>query len=240
MTASNSETLTRTVTVDGTLTHKVQWKDYTNVDRELTYSLSSDEYILYAEKNRPHYFRISQIASFVTWELDAIKEIADKLDTMATAGSMNEQEKANLIASFVNYGNKGMNDSFYYGPSGSISADVEYYSYPTESLYNWMLFGKIGDCDCHAILTAAIGKAAGFDTAIIVIIKSGAEGHAVAGIRDETFTEPPAQTNAYWKVVNGYYSCETFRPSHNLWVGNLENGYSEGNGYSLTAWPVRG
>jgi hypothetical protein len=120
---------------------------------------------------------------------------------------------------------------------------VEYYKYAVESLYDKILYGGIGDCDDHAILTAALGKAFGFDTAVLVITNPNEkEGHAIAGIKndpafDPPFEEPSPQPGASFKEVDGYYACETFRTSLKLQIGNVESKYL-GQGWKWRAVPA--
>jgi hypothetical protein len=168
--------------------------------------------------------------------------------------AMSEQDRANLIASFVNEGlsgNERDSDHFYYRIQGIhiSSTSVEYYRYPEEALYDRIMYKGLGDCDCHAILTAAIAKACGLDSAVLVMTNpdpSIAEGHAIAGIKlkAEDFTPPGPQSGPGWSAsfmdpekLNGYYACETFRKGWKLFVGNAEDEY-QGSGWTWFVFPV--
>ncbi|MDR2866492.1 MAG: InlB B-repeat-containing protein [Methanomassiliicoccaceae archaeon] len=249
--------LTKTMTVNGRISSSVEWNDYyqdpvADKDRKhkLSFGFDVKEYLLYAEKNRARDFKISNIGSFGVWQTDAIKEIANKLMALADDLGLEERyDRMNLIASFMNnalwvatYAER-TNDSFYYKIRGvhTSNTSVEYYSYPTEALYDWALYKALGDCECHALLTASIAKAAGFESAIIVMTNPNvAEGHAVAGIKDASFSDTTVkgQAGAYLCIINGYYACETYRFKLALWVGNLESGFTESNGYKLKAYPL--
>jgi hypothetical protein len=245
------EIMTRTEKVGGTLTDTVTWNDYSTVPfpYTITYTLDVEDYIKFAKKNWKREFRIPDIASFVTYDTLFIQNIAESFDDIfSTNPALTEQDKANIIASFVNRGLGGpstwasMSDSTYYMiPGVHVSAvSVEYYKYPAESLYDKILYGGIGDCEDYAILTAAIAKACGLDAAIIVMTNpTQAEGHAIAGIKDTGFTqpEPPYPSGYSFKSVGGYYACETFRKNVKALVGLVETKFL-GPGWTQRAYPV--
>ena len=252
--------LTKLETVKGTVTiPAVTWQDYYGNARTLpAFSFDVQDYIKLARDNRARDFRIANIAGFVSGTDALIQSIANGLvgpSGLMPGGTM--QERADLIASFVNDGLSidatpaSKSDSTYYMIPGfhTSAVSVEYYKYPVESLYDKIQYGGMGDCEDHAILTAAIARAAGFDVAIIVITNpSEQEGHAIAGIKNDLsfvppFEPPDSPQGAYsFKEVNGYYSCETFRPSSataKRWLGLVETKYTE-PGWVLRSFPVRG
>ncbi|MDR0778025.1 MAG: InlB B-repeat-containing protein [Methanomassiliicoccaceae archaeon] len=233
--------LSTTETVTGEISETVKWNDYSPNAKEhsITYSLDVSEYVEFAKLNRSRDFKISNIAKHAVYDSPAIEGIKNALMNLKTADwpNMTEQERADLIASFVNSGLSqqklpdGNTDWFYYKiqPPGVhiINTSVEYYRYPVEALYDRILHGGLGDCDCHALLTAAIAKACGLDSAILVITNpSEKEGHAVAGIKGD-LVFPPVVTGASNKEVNGYFACETFRPLLRLLVGNVQTMYMD-------------
>jgi hypothetical protein len=235
--------LSTTETIDGTITDTVTWEDYTRAKHTITYKFDVSEYVEYAKLNRTRDFRISNIAKHAVYDTPGINSIKDAIMNLETANwdTISEQDRANLIASFVNNGlskrvdakaiDRDKNTDWYYYKIPGIHGDnlsVEYYRYPTEALYDRILYGGLGDCDCHAILTAAIAKACGLDSAVLVIINPDEkEGHAVAGIKGEDFIPPAPQGAASFKEVDGYYACETFRSELKLLVGNVQNIYHE-------------
>jgi len=242
------ERTTKTITVHGMIGETVEWRDYTlpsPVVRQLTYEFDVTDYIKYAKDNRARDFRFSLLPAYVTWWDPVIAKMASDIRDMLPNGT--EQEQMNLIASFVNNGlssNSPNNaDHFFYKIPGLHLSDVsvEYYKFPLESLYDRILFGGLGDCEDHAIITAAIARAFGFEVAILVMTNpSAAEGHAIAGIRGD-FTEPPPQNifgnTASFKEVDGFFACETFRIHWNLWLGNVEDRYL-GPGWTWRAFVV--
>ncbi|MCL2786742.1 MAG: InlB B-repeat-containing protein [Methanomassiliicoccaceae archaeon] len=259
-------TTRKTVIVDGIISNTTSWNDYRDIprtpgvmDHSIEYSFDVMDYIHFAKMNWAREFRINAIASFAVYEYEdsasdkyVIQVIADKLKAMFDADpTMTKQDQANLVASFVNHGlspatlpNRNSDYFFYFIPKYHASQNdgsVEYYRYPMESLYDKIMYGGIGDCDCHAILTAAIAKACGFDSGVMVMTYHNPHnendrqvGHAVAAIWDDPsfdpgFTEPAPQgsgsNRSSFKEVDGYYACETFRPSQTMWVGLLQDTY---------------
>jgi hypothetical protein len=246
--------LSKTEKVTGTITDAVTWNDYSSAATQhtITYTLDVEEYIKYAKMNRVRDFRIANIANHATPGADVVQNIANELKALPywSLPSTTGQDRANLIASFVNEGlsyNGGSDgDSRYYRIQGVHMSpeQVEYYRYPAEALYDRKLFNMLGDCDCHAIITAAIAKACGFDSAVLVMTNtSEKEGHAIAGIKGD-FIKPPEQSiptlngKASFNEEKGYYSCETFRKGWKLWVGNVDADYI-GNGWTWNAFPVK-
>jgi uncharacterized repeat protein (TIGR02543 family) len=263
MTVTFSDDVTKTTTrpevVGGTISDTVRWKDYYNNEHTMNYSFQTEDYIVFAKQNWKREFKIPRIAEFAVYETDiedyAITVLADNFKKLSwTEGSdtvawndLDKQKKLNLIASFVNNGlsptkeNKN-NDWYYYRIPGVHSSDmsVEYYRYPMEALYDRTMNGGLGDCDCHAIITAALMKACGYDSGIMVLTKPKTEGHAIAAVKEfaedevPAFVVPkpyPASGTPQWSfmIVDGYYGCETFRPDSGAtpWLGNFESKYQD-------------
>jgi hypothetical protein len=158
---------------------------------------------------------------------------------------MSRQDSADLLASFVNHGTFYVHDHKYYSlplPGGGFENEglAEYYKYPMESLYDETVYGGAGDCEDMAILVAAIARSFGFnEVAIITITKAGAEGHAIAGIKDASFIQPPEQPGAYFYAPNGYYACETTDGWGPLWVGNVKFPLGDPPGWTKSVYPVK-
>ena len=253
-TFAKSKTVSKVV--DGEISSTASWNDYSGVPRTLTLKFDTDDYIEFAKKNWKRSFYIPDIANFAEYGSDAILGIKHDLEIMFDNGGtpLSKQDQANLLASFVNNGigtsgsTKDYDYYYYQLPGLAIGTPTEYYKYPLESLYDMAINGSIGDCDDHAILTAAIAKACGFDSSIIVMTKAGEEGHAVAGIKDDgTFVPPapqptPVPGNSSAKSVfterDGYYGCETFRYSFKLLIGNVQGEY-QGPGWNVRVFVVR-
>ena len=228
----------------------VTWTDYEGNARTLSYSFSVADYIGFAKMNRMRDFRIPAIAGFVVWDWvtsnpNPVKEIADKLVKMADDEGMTEQQKMNLIASYVNSG-EWVSDSKYYRIPGVHKNDVsvEYYKYPMEALYDWILYGGPGDCECKSILTAAIARAAGFEYVGIIVLTNPSptvlEGHAVAGIKHADFEPPVPRSGTYFYQLNDYYACDTVSPGPalaGLRLGELLEKYN-GDGWSKRLFTV--
>ena len=248
MTVSETEKLTKTVTVGGVISSVSShlpdgWKDYSNIDRTLDFSFDVTEYLIFAEKNRERYYRHALIGTFVV-VTDTIEDIADSIDIMfGQNGTGKRQDLMDLVASFVNNTTKNQDknrDSFYYGPPGHVADNIEYYKYPMESLYDRLIYDSYGDCEDHAILTAAIAMVLDFDVAIIIMTNpSRAIGHAVAGITDPSFEKPTALPNTMFCSKDGYYACETFRPGQRMLVGLIGSEFRESDGWVFKVVPVK-
>ncbi|MCL1905282.1 MAG: InlB B-repeat-containing protein [Methanomassiliicoccaceae archaeon] len=236
---------TKAVTVKGEVVGNVKW-DYNadNKDLEVTYSFDVDDYITFAKMNRGRDFRISNIASFVMWDIGPIKMIADELKELMEIidPGMSPQDRINFIMIFLEQGD-WKSDSDYYWIKGvpglhPNSFSVEYYKYPAEALYDWILFGGPGDCDCKAILAAAVAIACGFDDVSVIVLTNPAEreGHAVAGIRDPGFVPLVIDLSSptFFYQIDGYFACDT---GGDFKLGELANKYKK-SGWLIRAFAV--
>jgi len=202
----------------------------------LTYSMHVSEYIEFAKMNRDREFKIPQIANHVVWDIPVIGRIVNELKDIMPGG-LSEQQQMNFIMLFLN-GDRSNgyweSDSTYYRiPSihPPAAESVEYYKYPAEALYDWAVYGNQGDCDCMAILTAAVARAYGFeDVAIIVLTNPNeSEGHAVAGIKNGSFApiaRPDLTSITFFFQLDGYYASDTVRFQK---VGELGSKYESSN-----------
>jgi hypothetical protein len=245
-----TKSITRTEKVEGSVSKTITWEDK-NESKWYTITCTIDymsEYIKLAEKNRAREFRISEIASFVVIT-PTIQKIADDIKaevSLKFSGTYTQQQLMNAIMSFVN-SNPWKSDSDYYYIKGFHKSHsegyVEYYKYPIEAVYDTILYGSQGDCDCESILMAAIAKAAGFtEVAVITIVGpmnrpvSEREGHAVAGIKGPfekvAFTGPfflePGQ-------YGGYFAAEGNQGKWPLGYIGSKYGAPE---YEKKVWPV--
>ena len=236
---------TKAVTVKGEVVGNVKW-DYNadNKDLEVTYSFDVDDYITFAKMNRGRDFRISNIASFVMWDIGPIKMIADELKELMEIidPGMSPQDRINFIMIFLEQGD-WKSDSDYYWIKDvpglhPNSFSVEYYKYPAEALYDWILFGGPGDCDCKAILAAAVAIACGFDDVSVIVLTNPAEreGHAVAGIRDPGFVPLVIDLSSptFFYQIDGYFACDT---GGDFKLGELANKYKK-SGWLIRAFAV--
>ena len=235
---------TKTVTVKGEVIGTVEW-DYTAEHKDLTvtYSFDVEEYITFAKMNRGRDFRISNIASFVMWDIGPIKMIADELTKIMDDKfpGMTDQDRMNFIMIFLEQGD-WRSDSDYYWITGvpglhPNSFSVEYYKYPAEALYDWILFRGPGDCDCKAILASALAIACGFDDVSVIVLTNPAEkeGHAVAGIRNPDFVQPAVLSpGTFFYQIDGYFACDT---GSDFRLGELANKYGS-SGWVIRAFAV--
>jgi len=211
------------------------------VNYTFTYSFHVSEYIEFAKMNRDRDFKVPQIADHVVWDTPVVYQIANELKRLVglMPEDLSKQDEMNFIMSFLN--GYWQADSVYYKIPGVHKSDflVEYYKYPAEALYDWAAYGYQGDCDCKAILTAAVARAYGFDDIAIMVLTNPVEreGHAAAGIKDESFVPIPADElnpKAFFFELNGYYASDT---NGGLRLGELEKTYSS-SGWTIRAYSV--
>ncbi|MCL1983821.1 MAG: hypothetical protein FWG58_00290 [Methanomassiliicoccaceae archaeon] len=240
------KTATRTVTVKGEITQTIEWT-YNSVKQSVKYSFDVDDYIKFAKMNRDRYFRIPEISSYVIWDLEPIKTIASELkELMSKIPNMNVQDRMNFIMLFLEQG-RWVADSDYYWIRGvpglhPYNYSVEYYKYPIEALYDWALFDGTGDCDCKAILAAAVAIACGFNDVSVLVLTNTSEneGHAVAGIRDPNFTPHDPRLGSFIYVTEGYYACDTggsSKQGESFELGELDLKYAS-PGWLIRPFPV--
>ena len=184
-----------TVDVDGYVTVECEWE---YGDRTYSYDLD----ILFGDVCRYRdLYDVSQRqqdisgnhardVTFVTYEDRYVLELASALSQMTSGWS--DLERVNFVLSFCqNIGYE--DDQIYMGYE-------EYWKFPLETLYD-----HGGDCEDTSILMAALCKAMGYDTSLILL-----PGHMASGVNFQT-SEPGLK----WFYLlsdptqKRYYYCET-------------------------------
>ncbi len=179
-----------TVFVDGYATLQYEWELN---GTHYTYTLDilySDvqyyrDYYSVSDRQQDVYGNHARDRTFVTYEDKYIQRIAADF-TQMTAG-MTDLERANFILAFSQC--LGYEDDWVY-----MGAE-EYWKFPLETLYD-----HGGDCEDTSILLAAIAKAMGYDTALLLFSGHMATGIAVDGATGTYFATATSEK---------YYYCET-------------------------------
>lgn len=192
----------------GTITKEYTWK-YLGEEYQAEVSFTYEEYREFKEKNTNgrHVIKYSNSTSFVTYEEPSIIALAESLRGAYKGSPALDQEFASFVLGFVQIcfdyppystGIFEMDgDEYMYGQS-------EYFAYPLETIFYGM-----GDCEDTSILLAAIYKALGYETGVVVI-----PGHAVAAVGLTSYDPGYYSALRYEilsKEVNGltFYGCET-------------------------------
>ena len=208
--ADNGVYMYFTVFVDGYSTLEYEW---TVNGEDYSYTLQilySDvqyyrDYYSVSERQQDIYGNHARDRTFVTYEDKYIQKIAADFADM-TSG-MSELEGANFILAFsqcLGY----EDDQMYMGTE-------EYWKFPLETLYD-----HGGDCEDTSILLAAIAKAMGYDTSLLLFPGHMATGMAVDGATGTYFA-----TNSSAR----YFYCETTATGYS--VGELPQSMQ---GYTAT------
>ena len=183
-----------TVQVDGITTIQYEWQW-----NGTTYTTSLD--ILYSDvQYYRDYYDVSQRqqdiygghqrdVTFVTYTDEYVVELAAKLVNLMDDG-MSDYERVDFVLAFCQ-GIGYEDDQIYMGYE-------EYWKFPLETLYD-----HGGDCEDTSILMAALCKAMGYESSLLLL-----PGHMAAGVHFDTdlelggyyFTSDPQKV---------YYYCET-------------------------------
>ena len=171
--------------------------DSFNVEFQWTYSgqtwtysdiIDGNYYYSYRDKPRTYDF-----ASYVIFEDEFIRSVAEYFDREATGRGYSTIQKAELVLAFV--------QSIPYQLDEESTGYIEYPRYPVETLVD-----GVGDCEDKAALYAAIMQAdpLNIDAVLLMFTKSGSSGHMATGIwgsgLDGTYYDYNGRT---------YYYCET-------------------------------
>ena len=157
--------------VDSTVTRTYEWS-YNGVDYEYTLNILYSDF--YAYRSDVTVGRSSQMfnnntilntQTLITSSDKYVVELAGMLEEK-TEG-MSAYDKINVLLAFTQY--------IEYVSDETSMGQAEYWKYPLETLYD-----NNGDCEDTSILFAAIGKAMGFDTAVMLF-----PGHATGAVNFE-------------------------------------------------------
>ena len=194
-----------TVLIDGVVERHYEW-EYDDVEYSVDASFRYSDYESYQSRIVDRHASNRDRTVFVNDCNGLVKGIADQIDSQ-TEG-MSEYDKANIILAFVQI-------CFDYPPhveSGGatlMSGDMyltgykDYSMYPVETLFH-----SAGDCEDTSILAAALFKAAGYNSGLLMV-----PGHAMACVAIEGDVSPNEAIGFgfYHATVDGleYYVCET-------------------------------
>ena len=199
-------TYTCTVSNLGTIAKEFVW-EYGGKKYSAQTSFGYDEYRYYRDLN-PNgrtVTDISRVTSFVTYEEPAVVMLAESL---RSAYGADRDTTGKSFASFV----LGFIQMCYaYPPSNSLMqgdkymyGHDEYFAYPLETIFHGM-----GDCEDTAILTAALLKALGYPTGVMIV-----PGHALAVVGLSDYSPGAFAARSFevlCQTIDGvtYYACET-------------------------------
>lgn len=180
------------VLVDGSVTRTFQW--YSGGET-YTYTLEMDysDVVYYRdlysvdERMQDTNGHVRD-ATFVTWQNPVIQEIAVDFRSMVLDNDpgATDLDIVNMVVAFTQYIEYQSDDVF--------TGYEEYWKFPLETLYD-----QGGDCEDTSILCAAITKAMGYDSALLLF-----PGHMAAGV------DVDGATGTYYgSGGRSYYYCET-------------------------------
>ncbi|MFA6710914.1 MAG: hypothetical protein WCR83_06300 [Candidatus Methanomethylophilaceae archaeon] len=168
---------------------------------------AADVYRGYVSENYTSTETINTNIAFVTYTDPYIIELTSQLiELSGVADTTTDDGQIELAAFILGFAQsfEYVSDSDFYEANKSLlfvddelvdGVVEEYWKYPLETLYD-----RAGDCEDTSILLAALFKAAGYDTALVLL-----PGHAVTAV------VLPSDTVGYYYSVDSknYYFCET-------------------------------
>ena len=156
------------IMVDSIVSRTYEWS-YNGVDYEYTLDIKYSDFCKYRSDSTVgrtsqmyNSNTVANIQMLVTDTDNYVKELAKMLKEK-TEG-MSDYDRINVLLAFTQY--------IEYVSDETSMGQAEYWKYPLETLYD-----NNGDCEDTSILFAAIGKAMGFDTAVMLF-----PGHATGAI----------------------------------------------------------
>lgn len=162
----NKKTVNKIISIvsDGYCSKTFEWK-YSGVTYTYTLNILYSDYNDYLsdkDVTREQTSDDSDMRELITYDDKYVKELADYIKGQ-TKG-MSDMQKVNVLLKFTQY--------IEYKTDTETKGLSEYWKYPLETL-----FEQNGDCEDTSILFCAIGKAMGYDTALMLF-----SGHATGGI----------------------------------------------------------
>lgn len=184
------------VLVDGTVSRTFEWEyggtTYTYT-MEIIYSDVAyyRDYYTVDERQQDILGNHARDATFVTYGDPYVLQLAAALADMSS--DLGSVERVDFLMAFVQY--------IEYQADDVYTGYDEYWKFPLETLYD-----QGGDCEDTSILLAAIYKALGYDTCLLIFSGHMAAGVAVDGATGVYFTAAPYGP---WVQQVRYYYCET-------------------------------
>jgi len=199
--------------VDGTVTKSFDWT-YKGVDYHYDLDIKYSDFQTY--RNDTNVIRsiytysttsVKNAQKLITSDDPYVVELANMI-TDKTDG-MSEYDRINVLLAFTQY-------IEYQYDADSMGQD-EYWKYPVETLYD----GN-GDCEDTSILFAAIGKAMGYDTAVMIF-----SGHATGAINYKEMGLGDGECEITYKQYGTFskknvYSITYLGKTQYLYVNNKE------------------
>lgn len=147
-------------------------------------------------RKRPH--GVAQESDFARFVLENLthetSRVASKLRELHEKRRFRPFDEVCNILAFV--------QQFRYGYDQDTKGVPEYPRYPIETLVD-----RIGDCDCHAILCAALLKVLGYDVVLLgVSFKNDPVGHLAVGVEGADHLKGEYYRDA--KTGKRYFYCE--------------------------------
>ncbi len=144
----------------------------------------------------------------------SVKFAAGELGRLARAQHLSPLDETRLVLSFVQH--------LTYASDLETTGHLEYGRYPVETLVD-----RVGDCDCHAILAAALLRHLGFEVVLLLLPQvdprntdSAHIAIAIAG------ADHLPERLRYYRVGNRrYFYCETTGPGADF--GELPPGWTD-------------
>ncbi len=154
------------VLADGTVPKTYEWKSG-DKNYSLTLDIRYSDYLTYKtddiERDLGTLGSAEHDLTFITYDDKYVRQIAEYI-TEATKG-LDSMTRANVLLRFTQ-------EAIEYKYDTESAGQEEYWKYPLETLYDMN-----GDCEDTSILFCAVGKAMGYNTALMIF-----SGHATGAI----------------------------------------------------------
>lgn len=154
------------VLADGTVPKTYDWT-FGDIKYTLTLDIKYSDYLTYLtddiQRDLGTQGSTEHDLTFITYDDKYVKQIAEYI-TEATKG-LDSMTRANVLLRFTQ-------EAIAYKYDSESMGQDEYWKYPLETLYDMN-----GDCEDTAILFCAVGKAMGYNTALMIF-----NGHATGAI----------------------------------------------------------
>lgn len=176
------------VLVDGTVVRSFEWES-DGRSYEYTMEIEYSDLLYYrdyydADERQQDVYTHQRDRTFVTYQDPYVQDLAEYI--AAETSGLSDLERVQVVVSLTQY--------IEYQSDEVFMGYEEYWKFPLETLYD-----QGGDCEDTSILCAALTKALGYDSALLLFT-----GHMAAGV------DVDGCTGSYFAVDGSrYYYCET-------------------------------